>query len=206
MNNGQQQQLHGLLNNDMLMHMVQRQQQEMSQQRGPQQTFSVPLEHRIGTTATGVGLPHVALLQSLQQQQQHAAGNNIAVLPSPLAGGRSLSNRLLASESPDDLLLRGAGAGRAALNKRKAEDDEMSLTSVRTSNTQATTTLVDKDKVDAAFKSKPQPGKKRADLTDGERQELAKARNREHARQARCATVWDVACLLACLFRLHLHF
>lgn len=47
---------------------------------------------------------------------------------------------------------------------------------------------VDKSKVEAAFRSKPQPGKKRADLTEGERQELAKARNREHARQARSVT------------------
>ena len=41
------------------------------------------------------------------------------------------------------------------------------------------------EKVEAAFRSKPQPGKKREDLNDRERLELTRARNREHAKIAR---------------------
>jgi hypothetical protein len=190
MNNGQQ--LHGLLNNEMLMNMVQRQQQEMSQQRGPQQAW-VPLDRRMGTAATDARRPHSAHLQShhLGVARQQHAGNTTA-LPSPLAGG-SLSNPLVASGSPQDLRLRGPGS----IGKRKLEDDEISVTSARTSNSKESYIAVDKEKVDAAFRSKPQPGKKRADLTEEERQELAKARNREHARQARCVPVLDVASKLA---------
>ena len=42
-----------------------------------------------------------------------------------------------------------------------------------------------KDKVEAALRSKPQRGKKRDDLSDKERLELTRSRNREHAKTTR---------------------
>ena len=42
-----------------------------------------------------------------------------------------------------------------------------------------------KDKVEAALRSKPQRGRKRDDLSDKERLELTRSRNREHAKTTR---------------------
>jgi hypothetical protein len=42
-----------------------------------------------------------------------------------------------------------------------------------------------KEKVEAALRSKPQRGKKREDLSDKERLELTRSRNREHAKTTR---------------------
>jgi hypothetical protein len=70
-------------------------------------------------------------------------------------------------------------------NKRKATNSPSDCSD----SVSAEETRIRKEKVEEAFKSKPQPGKKRDDLNEGERQELAKARNREHAKQARSVVV-----------------
>lgn len=62
---------------------------------------------------------------------------------------------------------------------------KLKASGITTSTSTKRTVSVRKEKVEAALRSKPQRGRKRDDLSDKERLELTRTRNREHAKSTR---------------------
>jgi len=149
--------------------------------------------------------------QQLQHQQHHQPSNAIDVMAAFQAatssgrfngpvGPTSVSLMNLLSRSPNASLgilappgptNNGGGAGgggelgRGAVNLVSDRSAQSGAAAVASRPETAAEKSIRREKVEAALRSKPQRGRKRENLSDLERLELTRTRNREHAKSTR---------------------
>jgi hypothetical protein len=149
---------------------------------------------------------------SKQRQQHRSTVEKVAAYQKAAAAVLS-SNSLARSEgshaylagSPSNNSFLGTPTSTPVTNKRSRREDISSPSPTTTTDDNSTTgggdlhtTLPPKirhEKVEAALRSKPQRGKRRDDLSEKERTELTRTRNREHAKSTRYVDSWSM-CLL----------
>lgn len=136
-----------------------------------------PSQLATAQAAVGIQHRHDQLLAShkLSQKLQEAVEHGQRSAAAAFAAGASSnlgSAAVVCTSSTDSLLC-------------QREDQSAATSSDFSSNDAPSRATVRAEKVEAALRSKPQRGKKRDDLSDKEREELTRTRNREHAKSTR---------------------
>ena len=130
--------------------------------------------------------PMASLSQQIQAMQQAAA--SLPTVASSVGGSIQLPN-ILPTENPPPAAskpepttspVKSSQHAAPASNESKPASPAPAVAAAS-----ATSSTVRHEKVEEALRSKPQRGKKRDDLSEKERMELTRTRNREHAKSTR---------------------
>mmetsp|Transcript_17192 Transcript_17192/g.30935 ORF Transcript_17192/g.30935 Transcript_17192/m.30935 type:complete len:521 (+) Transcript_17192:894-2456(+) len=143
--------------------------------------------------SAGMFLQSPAAKHHFSASQLAAAQAAASLVPPPSSPATSLSQQLHAVEQAAAMQKAAAAAASFSNNSiaATAEGGAKSSSSNSLSNEGAsesideTTPTIRPEKVEAALRSKPQRGKRRDDLSEKERIELTRTRNREHAKSTR---------------------